>query len=322
MRKARERNRTVVSDPEYEDGYAAKLVKYIPSGVRGAFIQVVTLADKWQHYSQSLRHGKHQPRSKEGVVRPRRLVLAVLPFALLLGACGASETTKNYPIRPTPPRTEIAPPLETAPSTASTPTGGNPSLHWSDVNGAVDDVYTAYAQVCQGNTLADSARYAGSDHPLAIIGPPNGGPYQGRGGWEQEMAEYIGESAPSGLLPRSVDDIQLVACVASEKTVPATSCGIYKRVVDGVTGEVRRTTSSVKVRIIVARTGRQVAQETLLGQPMQCAEQFMTGDPPWVLEGGPVLFVCMPDSEASETCDKSAQAARSYLVGLTTGPAR
>ena len=134
------------------------------------------------------------------------------------------------------------------------------------------------AAACKGAPIPDAAKYAGTVHPLVVatVSGVDTYSYDINAKWEND------------LWPGS---IQLVLCVDDAKTVKVGSCGTYKRASDGEVGEIIRYRSTVKVRVVVARTGKDLQYRTLAGSTPACATSlslFASGSPPWGMHGDDV----------------------------------
>jgi hypothetical protein len=260
------------------------------------------------------------------------LVLALAVMVAVLSACGSSalqginstRTLRNDPNCTNGKDNELpnqgAPctPVQeqtsatTSTSTTKSPPTTVPPINWSEANNdTVAKLETSFSAACKGRAVSKSAVYAGSSHPLVMVGPDPDPEISAN--WEHylggdDYAEVIGHAPPRTLRPRFAKDVQLVACI-TEKMRPAPSCGTYLRQSDGVSGELRRTRATDTVRIFVARTGREVGQNRFVGSPESCGseESDPGGNPPWVLAGDP------PGLD---------HASDHYIVGFTTGPGR
>lgn len=179
------------------------------------------------------------------------------------------------------------------------------------------------AQAWLREAEAHAATYSGTSHPLVIInsgfGPQRGLTAESAaspsdnwdGAWEG--AATTGQqhgSPPQGLLPRSRNAVQLVACVTADDMSDG-SCGEYTDYA-GVVGEIQRMKSDVTVRIVVARTGSVIGQKTFKGRSYHCPlrvsseyDPAIRTDPPWVGHGW--------------APDLSAPGVEPYIVGFTTG---
>lgn len=175
---------------------------------------------------------------------------------------------------------------------------GKTPLDWSDESrsATLDYLFGEYSRACSGFPVDTSAPYAGATHPVYIS-------EYGLGGYENQLADS--DSPPPWSQPAFAEDFQLVACVEKTQTTVGPSCGIYTRS-DGVSGELRRTSYDVSVRIVVATTGEELEGTTLAGPFPDCpVESTVQGDPPWTMQGAAGL-------------DQVLQ----YVAAFTTGPPR
>jgi hypothetical protein len=171
-------------------------------------------------------------------------------------------------------------------------------LDWSDESrsATLDYLFGEYYGACSGIPVATSAPYAGDTHPVYIS-------EYGLGGYENQLA--LSGSPPPWSQPAFAEEFQLVACVEKTQTTVGPSCGNYTRS-DGVSGELRRTSYDVSVRIVVAATGEELEGTTLAGPFPDCpVESTVQGDPPWTMQGAAGL-------------DQVLQ----YVTAFTTGPPR
>jgi len=142
-----------------------------------------------------------------------------------------------------------------------------------------DDLMAA----CTGTPIPHAAKYAGTVHPLAVVG---------RGQWYREPSVSYGDGGYD-INIKWIDDlwvspIQLVVCVDDAKSVKVGSCGSYTRASDGAVGQIIRYKYTQKVRVVVARTGKELQYKTLAGSTPQCAANLSipaSGPPPWKYYG-------------------------------------
>ncbi len=132
--------------------------------------------------------------------------------------------------------------------------------------------------------MPKAANYAGTTHPLVVIGPTDIG-------WGYDIQNAYGGSDPidHALLPTSTHQVQLVAYV-SIKDVPAGTCGSYVSS-EGKGGEVLRDDAVTTIDIVEARTGKAVASKSFVDKAPQCASSYSSPElgryPPWYLSGVP-----------------------------------
>jgi hypothetical protein len=125
---------------------------------------------------------------------------------------------------------------------------------------------------CKGKPIPHAAKYAGTVHPLVVV--------HERWGIDSDYA--INAKWRDSVWPGR---IQLVVChpdVAEE--VKVGSCGTYTRKSDGVKGEIVRYKYTERIRVIVARTGKQTGYTTLSGTIPTCEASLSipaSGPPPW-----------------------------------------
>jgi hypothetical protein len=126
--------------------------------------------------------------------------------------------------------------------------------------------------VCKGKPIPHAAKYAGAVHPLVVVSE--------RWGIDSDYA--INAKWRDSRWPGR---IQLVVCRPDEATaVKVGSCGTYTRKSDGEVGEIVRYKYTEKIRVVVARTGRQTGYKTLAGSIPTCAASLSipaSGPPPW-----------------------------------------
>ncbi len=137
--------------------------------------------------------------------------------------------------------------------------------------------------VCKGKPIPAAAKYGGTVHPLVIVG---------RGYWYLEPSVSYGHGGYD-INVKWMDDlwpgpIQLVVCVDDAKSVKVGSCGTYTRKSDGTVGEIVQYRYTQKVRVVVARTGKDFQYKTLAGSTPTCAASLSlpaSGPPPWDFYG-------------------------------------
>jgi hypothetical protein len=191
----------------------------------------------------------------------RRLLLAL---ALVLAGCGgATPTGSPSPVTPT-----------TAPSPTAAPTPQPTPAPDTELVGA-----------CYGEPVAWAAPYAGKVHPLVIAGP-----WGKAGVWSWLPDLDINGKWRDGEWASPM--IQLVVCPEPAKPRPGGSCGTYTRD-DGVRGELTRLRDALKVRVVVARTGKTLQSTTLVGPRTTCPASKGVGvgvAPPWTFLAENVTF--------------------------------
>jgi hypothetical protein len=136
--------------------------------------------------------------------------------------------------------------------------------------------------VCAGTPISRAAKYAGTVHPLVVV---DEGSLEGEGEpWNFEInAKWYGDAWPG--------PIQLVVCVDTAKPVKLGSCGSYTRESDGASGQIIRYRYTQKVRVVIARTGKQLQYRSLTGTTPQCEAHLSlpaSGPPPWGMYGDDV----------------------------------
>ncbi len=142
------------------------------------------------------------------------------------------------------------------------------------------DAAGAFA-ACAGIAQPGAPAYAGSKHPIVVVDfadpdfPEIDTDYD-------ESAAFVQDWGSAGT--------QLVACVGAQKSARVSYCGDYKRVSDGKIGAVYRYRHTIVVKIMVAKTGKQLQAKTILGKPASCKDKVtITSDPPpWGIFGGPI----------------------------------
>jgi hypothetical protein len=169
-------------------------------------------------------------------------------------------------------------------------------LDWSDPSvGPIGYLFDKFYRSCSGVPVTPSAPYEGDTHPLVISAY----------GLTYDNTLGLSDTPPAWAQPPFAEDFQLVACVEKTQTTVGPSCGNYTRS-DGVSGELRRTSYDVSVRIVVAATGEELEGTTLAGPFPDCpVESTVQGDPPWTMQGAVGL-------------DQVLQ----FITGFTTGPPR
>jgi hypothetical protein len=193
----------------------------------------------------------------------RRLLLALT--VALAGCGGAAPTGSPSPVTPT---TALTPAPTAAPTPQPTP--------------APD---TELIGACYGKPVAWAALYAGKVHPLVIAGP-----WGKAGVWDWLPDLNVNGKWRDGEWASPM--IQLVVCPEPAKPRPGGSCGTYTRD-DGVRGELTRLLDALKVRVVVARTGRTLQSTTLVGPKAKCPASKGVGEgvaPPWSFLGELVTF--------------------------------
>lgn len=141
------------------------------------------------------------------------------------------------------------------------------------------------AAACEGTPIPWAARYAGTLHPLVVVA------HGWDGDWAVESSPHryeINAKWRNGLWP---GPIQLVACVDDAKTVKVGTCGSYTRASDGEVGQIIRYRYTAKVRVVVARTGKDLQYKTFAGTTPECAASLSlpaSGPPPWGMYGDDV----------------------------------
>ena len=191
----------------------------------------------------------------------RRLLLAL---AVVLAGCGgAAPTGLPSPVTPT-----------TAPAPTALPTPAPTPAPDTELIGA-----------CYGKAVAWAAPYAGKVHPLVIAGP-----WGTAGVWDWLPDLNTNGKWRDGEWASPM--IQLVVCPEPAKPKPGGSCGTYTRD-DGVKGELLRLRDALKIRVVVARTGKTLQSTTLVGPKTKCPASEGVGEgaaPPWSFLGDNVTF--------------------------------
>lgn len=185
---------------------------------------------------------------------------SLLAIALLAGCSGEASPTA-------PPSSPTAPPPVPTASPTPQPT---PSPD-AELIGA-----------CYGRPVAWAAPYAGKVHPLVIAGP------WGKAGVWNWLPDDVNERWRDGEWASPM--IQLVICPEAKEPRPGGSCGTYT-IADGVRGKLIRLRVVLKVRVVVARTGRTLQSTTLLGPKTKCPTStgvVLGVAPPWTFLGGNV----------------------------------
>jgi hypothetical protein len=144
----------------------------------------------------------------------------------------------------------------------------------------------AYLAACKGTPIPHAARYAGTLHPLVVVDRYS----NGRWAVDTGPVYHFGVNV-MWAQDRWDGPIQLVVCVDSAEVVKVGSCGTYTRKSDGEVGEIIRYRSTVKARVVVARTGRNLEYRTFAGSTPECSASLelpATGLPPWDLYGDDV----------------------------------
>lgn len=138
---------------------------------------------------------------------------------------------------------------------------------------------------CYGKPVAWAAPYAGKVHPLVIAGP-----WGTAGVWDWLPDFDINGKWRDGKWTSPM--IQLVVCPESAEPKPGGSCGTYTRD-DGVSGELIRYRDVLKIRVVVARTGKTLQSTKLLGPKTECPASTgisLGKAPPWSFLADPVTF--------------------------------
>ncbi|GAA2496984.1 hypothetical protein [Terrabacter carboxydivorans] len=240
------------------------------------------------------------------VVAGAVFVALVAVFYVIGGMNQTGETagptpTTSSPAAPTTVATTPQTPASslTGPPTSSQASARNGSLDWSEdlleaggtpALDAATSLVETFVPVCRG-TGGEGAPYAGSVHPMALVGPSedsSGNQWGHTVAQADQFRAETGHSVPAALRPRSTSQVQLVTCV-TERLVPAPSCGTYTRGSDGASGELRRTKGTVTVRVRIATTGALIGQRTFDRSPPSCpttaSGPVASGEPPWMLDG-------------------------------------
>lgn len=195
----------------------------------------------------------------------RSRLLAVAAVVVLAGCAGALPVERAD----TPP-----PSASRSVPTAGTPTPA-PTLTPSPTPAVTEE---ALAAACSGRAIPAAAPYAGKVHPLVVLD-----------GW---LGDYVDSTY---VINKKFDDgtwpspkIQLVACVPFDQksSVKVGSCGRnWKRKSDGVVGELLLQRYTMKIRVVVARTGKTLQTKALFGSVPTCESKFSSLDldvkPPW-----------------------------------------
>ena len=138
---------------------------------------------------------------------------------------------------------------------------------------------------CYGKPVPWAAPYAGKVHPLVIAGP-----WGVPGVWDWLPDFDINEKWRDDEWTSPM--IQLVVCPESAEPKPGGSCGTYTRD-DEVSGELIRYRDVLKVRVVVARTGKTLQSTTLLGPKTKCPASTgisLGKAPPWSFLADSVTF--------------------------------
>ena len=140
---------------------------------------------------------------------------------------------------------------------------------------------------CKGTPVPGAAPYAGTIHPLVVLGQ------NGAGGWlvygyGTQYAFSETYAINNRWFNESWDSpIQLVVCSNDVQSQKLSSCGNYTRA-DGVVGEVIPYRDFITVKVIVARTGKLLQSKTFWGKAPTCSNQVQlpaTEKPPWKIYG-------------------------------------
>ncbi len=186
---------------------------------------------------------------------------SLLAIALLAGCSGDASRTAT-PSRPTAP-----PPAPTASPTPQPTPQPSPSPD-AELIGA-----------CYGRPVAWAAPYAGRVHPLVIAAP------WGKAGVWNWLPDDVNGKWRDGEWASPM--IQLVLCPEAREPKAGGSCGSYT-IADGVKGELLRLREVLKVRVVIARTGKTLQSTLLLGPKTRCPAStgvFLGVAPPWTFLG-------------------------------------
>ena len=173
-----------------------------------------------------------------------------------------------------------APPLSQAETPAPSISRAAPTAHAPTPAPASTPSVTEeqLAAACSGRAIPSAAPYAGKVHPLVVIDAWLGDDVDTVYGINKKLAGGVWAS-PS---------IQLVVCVPYDQntSVKVGSCGRHwKRQSDGVVGELVKQRYKMKIRVVVARTGKTLQTKTLYGSTPTCGGKFSSLDlsvkPPW-----------------------------------------
>jgi len=125
---------------------------------------------------------------------------------------------------------------------------------------------------CTGTPIPHAAKYGGTVHPLVVVSER----------WGVDSDYDINAKWDEGRWP---GPIQLVVCRPDDaNAVKVGSCGSYTRKSDGEVGQIIRYKYTEKVRVVVARTGRDLQYKTIAGSTPTCAASLSlpaSGPPPW-----------------------------------------
>lgn len=194
-------------------------------------------------------------------MRSRSLAIAIL---IVLAGCGGTPPAAQVDT-PAPSLPRVLPTASAlAPTPTPTPT---PSVTQEQL-----------AAVCSGRAIPSAAPYAGMVHPLVVI--------DGWLGRYVDSVYVINKKLDNGTWQSS--QIQLVVCVPFDQgaSVNVGSCGRnWTRKGDGMTGELLLQRYRMKVRVVLARTGKTLQTEALFGSVPTCGGKFSLLDlsvkPPW-----------------------------------------
>jgi hypothetical protein len=200
-----------------------------------------------------------------------RRATAIALIGLLVVGCASTATSSPSPVPPT-----TAPTPTAAPTPLPTPAPE-----------------TELVRVCYGEPVAWAAPYAGNVHPLVIAGP------HGKAGVWNWLPDYeINGKWRDG--EWASPKIQLIVCPEPAEPRRGGSCGIYT-MVKGVSGELLRRRDALKVRVVVARTGKTLQTTTLVGPKTKCPAStgmVVGAKPPWAFLG---------DNVTADQIDKYAE---------------
>ncbi len=194
-------------------------------------------------------------------MRSRSLAIAVV---MALAGCGGA-----------PPAARVDTPAPSVPRAAPTAPAPSPTPVPTPTPSVTEEQLAA---VCSGRAIPSAAPYAGKVHPLVVI--------------DEWLGRYVDSVY---VINKKLDDgtwsssqIQLVVCVPFDQKASVTvgSCGRnWTRKSDGVAGELLLQRYKMKVRVVLARTGKTLQTEALFGSVPSCGGKFsslnLSVKPPW-----------------------------------------
>ena len=222
----------------------------------------------------------------------------VLVMAILVTACSAAPASSprasfvppaSSPALPNTPAPSPAASATSAPTIAPTPTASPTPTPIPTATPLPPITAEQLAAACNGTPVPGAAPYAGTIHPLVVLGK-NGLPEWTVDGIGQKYSYTY--AINNRWFNGSWDGpIQLVVCPSDPQTQKLSSCGSYTRS-DGVVGQVIPYRYFVIVKVIIARTGKLLQSKTFYGgKAPDCADQVQlpaTDNPPWKIYSDPM----------------------------------